>query len=103
MDEMHRNQSSVRMPFILTAGYLVLVLLAFLLTVIAMKQTPLAGIYLVTLTMPWCFIDVVIRLVTNTEPSTSTTFLLSMVYAAVNASLIFYVSTLMSKRKRRNS
>jgi hypothetical protein len=91
------------MPFILTAGYLFLVLLSLLFTVIAMKETPLAGICLVSLTMPWSLIEAVIRLITSIEPSTTTTLIIEMFYAAINASLILYVGNLMSKKKHRDS
>ncbi len=82
-----------RLPSILTALYLILVLLAII--PIFMGDDPLSGIFAVVLTAPWnSLLDRLLSL----SGSMTAGLLLVVVGAAINAAIIFYITRWLVRR-----
>ncbi len=81
--------------------YLLLVLIALVFTLIVMKESALAGIYLLVLTMPWSFMTTALLDKLHIQDSIPIAIKLGILIAEafVNASILYCIGAMIEKTK----
>ena len=73
--------------------YFILFLLAFIYARFTINESPLAAIYIMILTFPWSYITTALLFFLNIidTMSTSLKLIISIIFAIINASILYYL------------